>query len=297
MKHFSTLILGILLLGSVRMCAQQRLEIGAQAGGSFYQGDILGQTVAEISPNIHGSASLQAGYFFNNHFGVRFSGGYGKMSGGDNFSEFPWRQQRNLSFHSTVYNLGLRAEYNVTGFDPARGQYFTIYPFLGYQHVFFDPKTFYRGKEYRLQPLGTEGQGLSKYPDKKPYKLNTPSVNFGAGMRIAVTERISLGAEISLFRTFTDYLDDVAGYYVPYTDILNEKGNFIAAALSNRENELSGNDKIIFRNHDEMRGNGSVSDYYYQFGLTFAYNFFDPFQEKAKKGYSRKKAPLTCFRF
>jgi len=116
-------------------------------------------------------------------------------------------------------------------------------------------------------------------------------------MRIAVTEQISLGAELSLFRTFTDYLDDVAGRYVPYIDILNEKGDFIAAALSNRENELSDNDKIIMRSHTDIRGNGSVSDYYYQFGLTMAYNFFDPFQEKAKKGYGRKKASLSCFRF
>lgn len=297
MQNPSKLVLAILICLSFKSIAQQRLEIGALVGGSFYQGDILGQTVNEIAPNTHATASLQAGYFFNNHFGFRFSGGYGKMSGGDNFSEFPWRQRRNLSFHSTVYNAGLRAEYNLTGYNPARGQYFTIYPFLGYQHVFFDPRTMYMGKEYRLQPLGTEGQGLAKYPNLKPYDLNVGSINYGAGMRLAVTEQISLGLEVSLFRTFTDYLDDVAGKYVPYTDILNEKGDFIAASLSNRENELTGNDKITLRNHNEIRGNGSVSDYYYQFGLTLAYNIFDPFQEKAKKGYSRRKTSVSCFRF
>jgi len=290
MYNFSKLFLAISLCLATSSYAQQRLEVGGLVGGSFYQGDILGQSVNEIAPNVHGTASFQAGYFLNNHLGFRFSGGYGKMSGGDNFSEFTWRQQRNLSFHSNVYNAGVRAEYNLIAYNPDQGKYFTLYPFLGYQHVFFNPKTFYQGKEYRLQPLGTEGQGLSKYPDLKPYKLNTASVNFGAGMRIAVTEQISLGAELSLFRTFTDYLDDVAGRYVPYIDILNEKGDFIAAALSNRENELSDNDKIIMRSHTDIRGNGSVSDYYYQFGLTMAYNFFDPFQEKAKKGYGRKKS-------
>lgn len=297
MIQYKLLIPVILLCLPYTGIAQQRLELGGLLGGSFYQGDILGQSVTEISPNIHGSLSLQAGYFLNNHLGFRFSTGYGKISGGDKYSELPWRQQRNLSFHSNMYNAGIRVEYNVTGFNPDEGKNFTVYPFLGLHQVFFDPKTEYKGVEYRLQPLGTEGQGLSKYPNLKPYKLNVPAINYGAGLRIAVTKQVSLGFEFSIFRTYSDYLDDVAGYYVPYTDIMQEKGDLIAAALSSREGELTNMDQIVLKKNNEIRGNGKVYDYYYQFGLTFAYHFFDPFVEKAKKGYSRRKIPVNCFKF
>ena len=117
--------------------AQNRLEIGALLGGSCYQGDVLGNTVSEIAPNIHGSASLQAGYFFNDYIGVRIGGGIGKMSGSDNFSESPWRKERNLSFESNVTQLGARIEYNITGFNPAQDKNFTIYPFFGLSPSFF----------------------------------------------------------------------------------------------------------------------------------------------------------------
>jgi hypothetical protein len=273
------------------------LELGALLGGSCYQGDILGGTVAEIAPNIHGSASLQAAYFFNDYIGVRVGGGFGKMSGSDKYAEAPWRKARNLSFESNVTQFGVRLEYNITGFNPLKERNFTIYPFVGYHHLFFNPKAEYKGKLYELQPLGTGGQGLSKYPSKKPYQLNTGSLSFGGGMKIAATERISIGLEFSAFRTFTDYLDDVAGNYVPYTDILQETGNQIAAALSSRENELKNTDQIALKSANEGRGNLKVFDYYYQFGLTIMYNFYDPFGQKAKTGFGKKKKTRNCPKF
>ena len=168
---------------------------------------------------------------------------------------------------------------------------------MGYHHLFFNPKAEYKGKLYDLQPLGTSGQGLSKYPDRKPYKLNTGSIYFGGGMRVAVAPQLSLGIEFSAFRTFSDYLDDVAGYYVPFTDILQETGNQVAAALSNREGEYKGSDQIILKSATESRGNVKVFDYYYQFGITAMYNFEDPFGNKAKNGFSKKKKTRNCPKF
>jgi len=159
MYNFSKLFLAISLCLATSSYAQQRLEVGGLVGGSFYQGDILGQSVNEIAPNVHGTASFQAGYFLNNHLGFRFSGGYGKMSGGDNFSEFTWRQQRNLSFHSNVYNAGVRAEYNLIAYNPDQGKYFTLYPFLGYQHVFLIQKRSTRARNTVCSPWVPRGKG------------------------------------------------------------------------------------------------------------------------------------------
>jgi Domain of unknown function (DUF6089) len=277
--------------------AQSRLEVGGLVGGSAYQGDILGGTVSEIAPNIHGSASVQAAYFFNDYIGVRLGAGMGKMSGSDKFAESPWRKERNLSFESNVTQFGARIEYNITGFNPAMDKNFTIFPFVGYHHLFFNPMAEYKGKLYELQPLGTAGQGLAKYPERKPYKLNTGSICFGGGMRVAIVEQLSLGLEFSAFRTFTDYLDDVAGYYVPYTDILQETGNQVAAALSNREGEYKGSDQIVLKKTTDGRGNLKVFDYYYQFGITVMYNFYDPFGQKAKTGFGKKKKTRNCPKF
>lgn len=277
--------------------SQQRFEIGTLVGGSCYQGDILGSSVSEIAPNIHASAYLSTAYFFNNFLGLRFAAGYGKMSGGDRFAEVSQRRSRNLSFVSNVYTSGLRAEFNVTGFNPAEGQNFTIYPFVGYHHAFYNPKAEYKGKLYELQPLGTEGQGLSKYPERKPYKLNAGSLVFGGGMRLAIAPRLSLGLEYNAYRIFSDYIDDVAGKYVPYTDILQETGNQVAAALSNREGEFLGTDQIILKKSTDPRGNNKVFDYYYQFGLTINYHFFDPFSNKARNSFRKKKNTRECFKF
>ena len=168
----NVLVLSMLISCSMLVFSQKRLELGVLLGGSFYQGDILGQTASEIIPNVHPAAAIQAGYFLNNHLGFRLGVGYGKMSGGDSYSEAPWRRARNLSFESNVFHGGARVEYNITGFNPDNEQNFTIYPFIGYHHTFFEPKTAYKGKIYSLQPLGTEGQGLAKYPNSKKYKLN-----------------------------------------------------------------------------------------------------------------------------
>lgn len=287
----------LFILLSTISYTQQRFEIGTLLGGSCYQGDVLGSSVSEISPNIHASANLNAAYFFNNYLGLRFAVGYGKMSGGDKYAEVAQRRARNLSFVSNVYTTGLRVEFNVTGYNPADEKNFTIYPFIGYHHTFFNPKAEYKGKLYALQPLGTEGQGLSKYPDRNPYKLNAGSILYGGGMRIAVSPRISLGLEYGAYRIFSDYIDDVAGTYVPYTDILQEKGNQIAAALSNREGELLGSDQIVLKKSTDLRGNQKVFDYYFQFGFTLNYHFFDPFSDKARNSFRKRKDTSRCFKF
>lgn len=285
------------LFFSTNNFAQKRLEIGPAIGISFYQGDVLGTTIPEISSNINFAGGIHAGYYFNDYLGVHFELQRGKASGGDKFAEFPERRKRNLSFESPVTNFGGRFDWEITGYNPKQGRNFSIYGFAGGGILFFNPKAEYKGTTYRLQPLGTEGQGLQKYPERKPYKLYAPYMQAGGGIKFAISENLNAGVEFSVYRAFTDYLDDVAGAYVPYTDILAEKGDFIAAALSSRSGELLNTDQIVLKSATDGRGNAKVYDYYYVGTIKLTYNFYDPFGGKGIKRFSKYKNPKNCFRF
>jgi Outer membrane protein beta-barrel domain len=277
--------------------AQKRLEVGPAIGISFYQGDVLGTSIPEISQNINLMGGIHAGYYFNNFMGVHLEVQRGKISGGDQYAEFPERRLRNLSFESPVTNANIRFDWEITGYNPNEDRNFSLYGFVGGGMIFFNPKATYQGKTYRLQPLGTEGQGLAKYPDRKPYKLNTPNLQVGGGLKFAITPNINAGVEFSAYRTFTDYLDDVAGNYVPYTDILAEKGDYIAAALSNREGEYLKSDQIILKAATDTRGNEKVFDYYYTTTLKVTYNFYSPFAKKGAKRFSKFRNVKKCYKF
>ena len=89
------------------------------------------------------------------------------------------------------------------------------------------------GKEYELQPLSTEGQGLTAYTDLKPYSLVSFSIPFGLGIKWSISRTVSIGLEWGLRKTFTDYIDDVSGRYADPSLLAAEKSP-LAAGLSNR---------------------------------------------------------------
>src|SRR5690606_3722723 len=95
--------------------------------------------------------------------------------------------------------------------------------------------TEFNGNEIALQPLGTEGQGTS-LSTKKNYSLNQFTVPLGIGIKLNIKDGLAISLEYGIRKTFTDYLDDVSGYYVD-TDILARENGTIAASLSNRSLE------------------------------------------------------------
>lgn len=280
-----------------KLLAQSRLEFGPAIGVSFYQGDVLGTNAGEISKNINFAGGIHAGYYFNDYMGINLEVQRGKATGGDNFAENPERRKRNLSFESPVTDICARFDWQITGYNPAQDRNFSLYGFAGGGIMFFNPKAEYKGKLYALQPLGTEGQGLKKYPERKPYNLYSPTLDFGGGVKFALNQKFNVAVEFSVYRTFTDYLDDVAGNYVPYTDILEEKGDWIAAALSNRIGELNGSDQIELASADIGRGNAKVFDYFYLGSVKLTYNLYDPFGGKGAKRFSKHKNTKNCFKF
>jgi hypothetical protein len=85
---------------------------------------------------------------------------------------------------------------------------------LGVGIFSYDPYAYLGDQKIFLRPLGTEGQGSTAYPDRKPYNTMGICFPFGVGIKYAITERMNIGLEITHRFTNTDYLDDVSKTYV-----------------------------------------------------------------------------------
>jgi hypothetical protein len=251
--------------------AQRNLDAGFFFGISHYMGD-LQQAHIEVL-EIHQARGLFLRYSFNNHFSLKTQFYQGTISGSD--ASFPtiepaWK--RNLSFRSSLYELGIQGEYNFMNFGIRKQHYkqnligyvASAYVFGGISGFYFNPEANYQGEWYALQPLGTEGQGLDGQPDK--YKLMQVAIPMGFGFKIRASKWSCIGFEIGFRKTFTDYLDDVSGKY-PDLNML-EESNPMAATLSFRGPEVDANaDPVYWKGY---RGSPKGKDMFLFAGLLVA---------------------------
>ena len=96
-----------------------------------------------------------------------------------------------------------------------------------------DPKTTYQGNEVRLQPLGTEGQGL--VASRKKYPLFQMCIPIGIGFKYTIDRQFGLGLELGIRKTFTDYIDDVSTTYFDFNSY--PEAEPLAGILSDRSNK------------------------------------------------------------
>lgn len=222
----------------IQLSNAQNYEIGVLAGISNYNGDLIPKKSAEALRHSHFSISPFLKYKLNSYFDIRSSITYCKISGDDALVSELNQRKRNLSFSTSIFEISIGFDYNLLGYIPQNlTKPLSPYLHLGIAGYHFDPTTIYQGKTIHLQPVGTEGQGMSGF--NKKYSLNQISIPFGGGLKYALSDRINVGIELNLRKTFTDYLDDVSGNYVNYYELLNGNG-MIAAALGNRTGELLG---------------------------------------------------------
>jgi Domain of unknown function (DUF6089) len=191
---------------------------GAKGVGTHYFKDLKGRSTRP---------TVIAGYKFmiSPSWSVRSNLVWGFLHGDDAVTKNLIRNNRNLSFRSVI------GEWNVVGeFYPwgekvshrykirgiAGNRTFTINPYLsiGIGMTLFNPKTKYNNQWVELKPLNTEGQGNIGRPD--PYKRITMNFPIAIGAKYLITSQWSIGFELSLRYTLTDYIDDVStSYYLP----------------------------------------------------------------------------------
>ncbi|MGB8191479.1 MAG: DUF6089 family protein [Chitinophagaceae bacterium] len=254
-------ILLFVLLLPVLASAQNRLHLTLSGGFSNYYGDLQDKPITASQSHAAFGAGLK--YDITSHFAVRGGIFYGRLSADDKNNKASL-QPRNLNFHSKIFEGSLLAEYALFDLEEKK---FTPYVFAGVALFHFNPYTLdsTRAKHF-LQPLGTEGQGLTQYPDRKPYSLTQLAIPVGGGIRMRISEKVTLAYEFNLRKTFTDYIDDVSTTYVDPIALAAVRGAK-AVELSYRGGELK-NGITDYPEEGTLRGSAKYKDWYYFNGLT-----------------------------
>jgi hypothetical protein len=262
------------LLASFSLDAQEH-EFRFYLGANYYQG--------ELAPSTHKFSFSQGQIAWSAMVGTKLSDIFkvnakfmtGKLVGRDSDSKNLSRKQRNLSFESPLYEFGINTEVNINHFLKGLNKYgIKIYYTAGISLFHFSPKAFKRNEFGEvgivdLQPLGTEGQGLSGFDDK--YSLTQINIPFGLGFRFHLFDNLEMGIEIVPRITFTDYIDDVSGSYVSYDDLM-AANRPVAAMISNRTGEYFGTG-VVNLPTGSLRGNRNDNDWYSFTGVYLSYNW------------------------
>jgi len=217
-RYLSIVLLAGILMVTQRTNAQyesivQEGEFGLSAGAAHYFGDL--NTSAHLN-----RPKLALGAFFRKQFGnyiaLRVGAHFAQLGYSDIYNTGnEYEHRRNLSFNTNIWELAVQGDFNFFKFVPGDPYYgFTPYITLGIGAFSYDPYAFYQGQKVFLRPLGTEGQGTTAYPDRKPYGTMALCLPFGVGVKYNWNDRMNIGFEIVHRFTNTDYLDDVSQTYV-----------------------------------------------------------------------------------
>lgn len=245
----------------------QRSEVGLCGGGMTYIGDLNDQSMFG-RPNLAGGLLVRAN--IDTRWAVAAGGSYGHIEGGNPDCV----RLRNLSFRSSLWEAFLRAEFNFLPYGLRRGVQKRFSPFIfGGVGIFgFNPRAAYTSPTtgatewYDLQPLGTEGQGTSAYPDRRRYSLLELCVPFGVGIKWRLSPGLHLCAEYGWRLTRTDYLDDVSTTYVDPQLLIDTYGEgSMAARLADRSGEVQ---EGYVNAPGVKRGDDSLNDWYAFFHIS-----------------------------
>jgi len=284
-------------------------EFSIGFGGAHYFGDLntyntTDRKIGELhKENMKPAVSVNYRLYPSRFINARVSFFYTRLAGSDqynttdtDFSTSWFRKYRNLTFRTDLFELSLLAEINVLGFKPGQNRRFSPFILAGVGMIYFDPKAPYNAEwisqqsgeavspvsnsgdyQYdewvRLQPLGTEGQGLPGYADK--YSLIQPNYTLGVGIKCNLSPSVSLAWEVSHHFTFTDYLDDVSTAYPNPSDFYSHydaQHAQMAANLSVRSKEVDPSGEYNFiTSTGQQRGSPKYKDSYLVSLITVGY--------------------------
>lgn len=203
-------VVTIVCLLLTNACFSQNLQADFMVGVAGYSGDLTQKAISfkTVGPAV--SANIKYPLYMN-YLLLRGGFAYGFIRGNDKNNALDAYKERNLNFKSSILEGSVCLELNLLNPDDYIG---FPYVFGGVGLFHFNPTTKDKdGKKVRLWDLGTEGQGLITYPDKKMYSLTQVCLPFGGGWKYKLTDDISIEYELGGRLLFTDYLDDVSGSY------------------------------------------------------------------------------------
>ncbi|MBK9014486.1 MAG: hypothetical protein IPM82_10590 [Saprospiraceae bacterium] len=235
-------------------------EVGIIFGCSNYSGDLTERDIEPLECNMANGIYVRKK--LNRQFGLKMQIARLVLSGNDANNTMEgglWK--RNLSFRSDLYEFGAQVEWVPISLKTGDNQ-FMPYFFTGIAAFYFNPQAEMGGNVYNLHHYQTEGV---------EYSLFQFAIPFGAGIKLNLRNRGSLGFELGLRKTFTDYLDDVSNTYRSDIRLLGEN-NSLAAQLSYRGIEGNLSDAPLYPKPGTQRGNPDKMDWYALFGMTIGVN-------------------------
>jgi hypothetical protein len=259
LKRLSSCIIVLFFCSAL---SAQKLSVQISPGIMNYGGDLQSKVYTFQNAGL----SVAADILYNiDKFSIKGGITYGKIKG-DDLSSTKYKD-RNLNFSTNIIDANLCLQYDFFSINESRK--FTPYIFAGIGIFHFNPYTFYNSQKVYLQPLGTEGQGLSIYPDKKIYSLTQFEIPYGIGFKYKLSDQVLIGLEFNSRFLFTDYLDDVSTKYPDENELFKQRGQ-LAVDLSYRGNEI---DPALPFPSGRQRGNPKLKDNYYTSAFTFTYIF------------------------
>jgi len=268
---FSCLLLTALSFGvhAQMESTVQEGEFGITAGAAHYFGD--------LNPNIHlNRPKISVGLFFRKQFGnyvaARVSGHFAQLGYSDVYNtQNEFEHRRNLSFNTNIWELALQGDFNFFKFVPGDARFrYTPYVTFGVGVFSYDPYAYYQGQKIYLRQLGTEGQGMSGFPDRRPYGTMAVCFPLGVGIKYNLNPKMNLGFEVTYRFTTSDYVDDVSKTYVGADKFptLPDGNPSLAAIMQDRSYETGTPIGIAGR----QRGYSNQNDSYVIAELTLSIN-------------------------
>jgi hypothetical protein len=248
------------ILCPVIAVSQQSLHVTLFGGLSNYSGDMQDHQFTLQQSNFAFGAGLK--YDLTPHVALRVAFNHGTIQGDDKKSSDPLLRARNLSFASKINEGSLLAEYTILDLEEHK-----VSPFVysGVTVFHFNPYAYDTvGNKVYLKPLSTEGQGITAGRD--PYKLTQFAIPVGIGLKFRISENTVLAYEVSIRKTFTDYLDDLSKTYVDQTLLAQQRG-LKAVEMAYRGDELK-DGNATYPDDGSVRGGQKYKDWYYFTGFT-----------------------------
>ncbi|MBK6338552.1 MAG: hypothetical protein IPH74_09395 [Bacteroidetes bacterium] len=286
-------------------------ELGIGIGAANFLGDLGGFNkigtpfLKDVEPKLfRPDLNVFYRYNINYHFAAKANIMFTRLQGRDNltqgevFSDQWYRQIRNLSFKSYIVDISGTLELNFLKYKPGDVDEYdwSPYIFVGGSGFYFNPTTTdAAGNKVKLQPLGTEGQGMPGYGDK--YKRFSFAALMGAGIKWNLTRRLSMAWDVVYYHTFTDYIDDVSTVYANRTDFNSfygpEQGQYIAD-LAERRVEIDPTNAYGFVTAAGVqRGDPKDKDQLFTTNISFAIRL----GEVGYRGRGYKGGRLQCPKF
>jgi hypothetical protein len=301
MRYFLIACLLIITIeGQAQRWTRDRSHLVVGLGGSGFMGELGGADAIGTQglKDFNFSAlrpSMMVGYryFVMEKLAVTGNFTFGYVSGSDELTEEPFRNNRNIHFRSPILELASTAELYLLRFNQQGARYSRLtrrrgfnnisasaYLFAGLGGFYYNPQGYFEAAAYtgsipadqlpadgwyNLRPLSTEGQGF--FPTRKKQSSVSMVIPFGFGFTVQLNQDLALGFQYGFRKAFTDYIDDVSTTYVDpkIFTVMFEDQNKIALA-EHFANPTNNNLSKSVTAPGQQRGNPFNSDAY-MFGL------------------------------